>query len=120
MFIAFRSRMSSIGSLGLNINSILRYFMHGGQSVNYHRVLVPPSSYIDSVVLHQEASLQRICAHAANKLTISPCIPTASALLLYHYYYCCMACTYCQQCCDTSVHSTAVPPLLYVYIYIPP
>ena len=36
-------------------------------------------------------------------------IPTTSELLLHHHYYCCMACTYCQQYCHTSAHSTAVP-----------
>ena len=110
--------MSGIGSLGLD--STLRYFMHGGQSV-VTGYWCPPRviSCINNPVLHQEASLQKICAHekpqAARKLSISSCIPTASALLLYHYY-CCMVCTYCQQCCDISVHSTAVPPLLYVYV----
>ena len=80
------------------------------------------SYYIGSPVLHQEASLQKICAlekkQATKKLIISSCTPTTSALLLYHYllYYCCMACRYCQQCCDTSVHATVVSPLLYVYV----
>ena len=62
----------------------------------------------------------KICAleqnQAAKKLIISSCTPTMSALLLYTTYYCCIACTYCQQCCDTTVHSTVVPPLLYVYV----
>ena len=44
----------------------------------------------DSPVLHQEASLQKICSEknqAAKKLIISSCTPTTSALLpqLYHY-----------------------------------
>ena len=47
------------------------------------------SCYIDSPVLHQEASLQKRCAleknQAAIKLIISSCTPTTSALLLYLY-----------------------------------
>ena len=112
LFLVLTSRMSGIGSLGLH--GTLRCIVRGiGTLESYH---------IDSPVLHREASLQKICAleknQAAKKLIISSCTPTTSALLLYHYlpYYCCMACTYCQQCCDTSVHSTVVPPLLYVYV----
>ena len=82
--------MSGIGSLGLD--STLRYFMLGGQSV-VTGYWCPPRviSCINDPVLHQEASLQKICAHektqAASKLSISSCIPTASAL------YCCTTTT---------------------------
>ena len=76
---------------------------------------------IDSPVLHQEASLQKICALEKTKQPKS-----SSSLLvcqLRAHYYCTttilllygLACKYCQQCCDMSVHSTVVPPLLYVY-----
>ena len=50
------------------------------------------SYYIDSPVLHQEASQQKICAlgkkEAANKLIISSCTPNhATILLLYGLLY---------------------------------
>ena len=101
--------MSGVGSLGLD--STLRYLMHGTKC--WHRVLVHLSSYIDCPVLHQEASLQKICAlekkQAANKHycctdTTSAVWPVRTAnnaamqartLLLYHH--CCMY-TYRRQC----------------------
>ena len=45
--------MSGISSLGLDVT--LRYFMHGTKYD--HRELVPLLSYIDCLVLYQEASL---------------------------------------------------------------
>ena len=79
--------MSRIGSVGLD--STLPLF-HAWVTKFCHKVLVPPSN-IDNPVLHQEASLQKICAleknQAANKLIVSSGIPTTSALLPYHCYY---------------------------------
>ena len=99
LFIVLRSRMSGVGSLGLD--STLHHFMHEWQVLSrgidaplelYPQPRVAPRSV--SIVF----SLQIICAlekkQAANKLIISPCIPITSALLLC---YCYMACTYCQQ-----------------------
>ena len=56
--------MSGIGSLGLD--STLRYFMHRGQRVVTGIGGTLESYYIDSPVLHQEASLQKICALEKN------------------------------------------------------
>ena len=74
------------------------------------------SYYIDSPVLHQEASLQKICAlekkQAANNVIITSCTPNqATILLLYGLYE-------LPTMRDTSVHSTVVPPLLYVYVLL--
>ena len=84
--------MSGIGSLGFD--STLRYFMQGwGQSIVIDIGGTLESYYIDSPVLDQEVSLQKICAleksQAAKNLIISSCTPTTSALLLlYHYLLC--------------------------------
>ena len=110
--------MSGIGSLGLDSTS--RYFMQGTKYLMSKVIVAPSRVIISAAPCCIKELLCKKCAllkkkQAAKKL-ISSCTPTTSALLLYHYllYYCCMACTYCQQCCDTSVHSTVVPPLLCV------
>ena len=79
--------MSSIDSLGLDSTLIISC---REQSIVTGIGGTLESYCIDSPVLHQEASLQKICAlektQAAKKLIMSSCIPTTSALLLYHYY----------------------------------
>ena len=94
------------------------------------------SHYFDSPALHQEASLQKICAlekkQAANKLIISSCTPnqatmrllyglyvlptmlryerTLYCLLLYYRYYCC--CMYAYRCkCITPTNISPPWPL---------
>ena len=107
--------MSGIGSLGL-LDSTLHYFMHGTKCQCCHRVLMPPSSYIDCPVLHQEASLQKTCAPekklATNELIISPCISnyeraTAVPLLLYKLIN--------SPCIPNYERATAVPLALLMY-----
>ena len=79
--------MGGMGSLGLD--NTLCYFTHMGQYVKTG-CRCPPRvigyQYVDRPVLHQEASLQKICAleinQAANELTISHCIPSTTALLI--------------------------------------
>ena len=61
--------MSGKGSPLGGLDSIFRYFMHGTNCC--HRVLVPPSSYIDCPVLYQEASVQKICALEKTEQPIS-------------------------------------------------
>ena len=56
--------MSGIGSLGLD--STLRYFMQRAQSIVTGNGGTLESYFIDSPVLHQEASLQKICALEKN------------------------------------------------------
>ena len=87
--------MSGIGSLGRD--STLRYFMQGTKhSIVTRNCGTLESYYIDSPVLHQEASLQKVCAleknEAAKKLIIFSCtpmyertttVPLLTILLLY-------------------------------------
>ena len=108
LFIVLRSRMSGIGSLGLSI--VLCVISCRGQNIVTGVGGTLKIYYIDSPVLHQEASLQKICAlektQAANKLIISSCTPNqashyttaairAYTLLLYHH---CSSCVYTYRC----------------------
>ena len=101
------------------LGSIIRYFalFHAWDKVLSQGIGAPHELYRLSRVAPRSFSAKNMCSWknpAANKLILFSCTTTTSALLLYHY--CCMACTYCQQCCDTSAHSTGVPPLLAVCI----
>ena len=83
LLVVLRSRMNGIGSLGL---IVLCATSCGGHSIVTGIGGTLESYHIDSPVLHQEASLQKICAleknQAANKLIISSCTPNQATILL--------------------------------------
>ena len=92
--------MSGTGSLGLD--STLRYLMQGAE---YCQVLVAPSRVIISTApccTKKLLSKKYALLEKKKQPTSSSSLLVPQTMLLY---YCCMACTYCQQCCDTSVHS---------------
>ena len=109
--------MSGIGSLGLDSTFGISC---RGQSIVTGNGGTLESYYIDSPVLHQEASLQKICALEKNKHPKSSSLPVHQL----RAHYCCTT-TY-----DTTAVwpvgtannaairacSTVVPPLLYVYV----
>ena len=111
--------MSGIGSLRLDSTFVISC---RGQSIVTCNGGTLESYYIDSPVLHQEASLQKICALEKNKQ------PKSSSSLPVHqlraHYYC--TTTYDTTTAVWPVRtannaairacSTVVPPLLYVYV----
>ena len=98
------------------LDSTLRYFMMGTLS----QVMVAPSRVIISTApcCTKKLLCKKYALLKKTKQPKSSSFLPVHQLPAHYYYYCCMACTYCQQCCDTSVHSTVVPPLL-LYVYVP-
>ena len=113
-----RSRMSGISSLGLD----RKYFalFHAGEKVLSQVLLVAPSRVViptapcctKKLLCKKYVLLKKTSSQKAHHRFLYTNYECTTAVPLYCW---CMACTYCQQFCDTSVHLLYHHCCMYTY-----